>query len=91
LLGRFPESDEYFIPESIEPSAQSLDPLRIHGIKTARALGAGLHQARRSKHPEVLGDRRSTHLQAVGELSHRACAAAQTFEYRPSGSIAERI
>src|ERR1700675_4852878 len=83
------ESDERLIPELIEPDPNRGEPLRIDVIDAARALCAIDYQSRLFQNPEMLGNRRTAHRHARGDLAHRARPAAQFLEHLPAGRICE--
>src|SRR5262245_36449806 len=90
-ISRFLERGERFIPESIEPSAQCLNPPRVHRIEPPRTLGAIDNQSRRLEHFQVLGDRGTAHVHPFGNLAHRTGAAAQTLEHPSTGWISQGV
>src|SRR5579871_2811487 len=90
-LGCLLEGGQGFVPESVEPIAQSFDALRIDGVEAARAIDADHHQAGGFQHFQVLGDSRTAHVHAFGYLAHRTVSLAQAPENSPPGWISQRI
>lgn len=85
------ERRERFVPESVEPIAQSFDAVRIDSVKAARAIDPYHHEAGGFQHFQVLGDSRPAYIHAIGYLAHRPVSLAQPPEDRPAGGISKRI
>src|SRR4030095_6365773 len=90
-FSRFLERSERFIPESVEPTAERFEALRLHRIKPTRTLSTVHHQSCPLENLQGLRNRGSGHVHPFGNFPHRARTTAQTFEHRPSGRISECI
>src|SRR5580704_118136 len=90
-FGQFFEREERFVPESVEPTPQDLDPLWVHRVEPSGTLCAVCHQTCPFEYPQVLGDRGTAHVHPVGDLSHGPSAAAEAREYQPAGRISQCV
>src|SRR5262245_45524847 len=69
-LGRFLERRERFVPESIEPTPQNVDPALVDRVESPRALRPVTHEARCFEDSEVLGNGWTCDVHPIGDFSH---------------------
>jgi len=64
-------------PDRIQVGADRCDTLWIHLVHHARPSGTGGNETCVAKHPQMLGNRRPTHRQVLGELTDRGWLPGQ--------------
>src|SRR5262249_26143028 len=90
-LGRFLERSERFIPESVQPLAQRLNPPRVHREEPPRAFRAVYDESCRLEDLQVLGYRGACHVHPICDLTYRSCAASQALQHRSPSWISQCI